>query len=193
CPGFGLPPSPSAFGNVEQVAEPRGRDSRLFPDYLEVFEGPSRPSALFFQTRSSTAASPSARVRSSTWASSWASRGDGPGFPAASAVLPASRNSVFHRPIDCSETFSFRAASATVTSPASTLSTMLVLVSGLNTAGRPLVRSSCSQTPIMPSYPVCQKAWRGTERPPCQHHHVIAAGRSQERDGRPEGTVPPWL
>src|SRR5690625_6715062 len=26
-----------------------------------------------------------------------------------------------------------------------------------------------------------------------QHHHVIAAGRSQERAGRPEGTVPPWL
>src|SRR5699024_11864117 len=33
----------------------------------------------------------------------------------------------------------------------------------------------------------------GEERPPCQHHHVIAAGRSQERAGRPEGTVPPWL
>ena len=41
-----MPASPRPFGNVEQFAEPRPRHSRLFPDYLEVFEGPSRPSAL---------------------------------------------------------------------------------------------------------------------------------------------------
>ena len=42
------------------------------------------------------------------------------------------------------KTLTFRAASATDTSPDSTLSTIRVLVSGLNTDGRPMVRSSCS-------------------------------------------------
>ena len=32
--------------------------------------------------------------------------------------LPASRNCAFHRPIDCSDTFCLRTATATVTSPA---------------------------------------------------------------------------
>ena len=68
-------------------------------DHLEVREGPSRPSADFFHTRSSTAASPSARVRSATSASSCCSRVEGPERPAAvRPLLPASRNCRFHVP-----------------------------------------------------------------------------------------------
>jgi hypothetical protein len=59
---------------------------------------------------SSTCASPSAWVNSTTSASSRSSRLDGPDRPTTSAVLPASMNSAFQRPIDCSETFSFRTA-----------------------------------------------------------------------------------
>lgn len=55
---------------------------------------------------------------------SCSSRDVRPDFPATSAALPASRKSDFQRPIDCYETFSFRAASAIDTSPASTDSTM---------------------------------------------------------------------
>src|SRR5665648_802436 len=51
-------------------------------DYLEVLEGPSRPSADLFQTRSSTAASRNAWVRSATSASNCCSRVDGPALPA---------------------------------------------------------------------------------------------------------------
>jgi hypothetical protein len=54
-------------------------------------EGHSRPSADFFQTRNSTAASPRAWVTSATSASSCCSLVDGRERPAASAVLPASR------------------------------------------------------------------------------------------------------
>ncbi|MDT7654660.1 MAG: hypothetical protein QOI36_6066 [Pseudonocardiales bacterium] len=46
--------------------------------------------------------------------------------PAASAVLLASGKSAFQRPMDCSLTFSRRAASAIVISPASTLSAIRV-------------------------------------------------------------------
>jgi hypothetical protein len=83
------------------------------PPQYRLPRGPRRaqlPSALFLQTRSSTCASPSAWVNSTTSACSCSSRPDGPDRPATSAVLPASMNSAFHRPIDCSETFSFRAA-----------------------------------------------------------------------------------
>ena len=58
--GTGLPASPGALGHVDDLAEPRGRHARLDADHLEVLEGPNLPSADFFQTRSSTAASPSA-------------------------------------------------------------------------------------------------------------------------------------
>ena len=108
------------------------------PPLGEVREGPKRPSALFFHTRISTAASPKARVRSSISASSWASRVDGPVLPAVKAVFPASMNSAFHRPIDCSETFSLRAASAIETSPARMLNTIRVFFSGGITGGRPI-------------------------------------------------------
>jgi hypothetical protein len=52
-----------------------------------------------------------------------------PGLAPASAVLPASRKSAFHRPIDCSLTFSRRAASATLSSPAITLNASRVFFS----------------------------------------------------------------
>jgi len=58
CAGLGLPAPVGPFRDADQLAEPRGRHPGLAADYLEVLEGPSRPSALFFQTRSSTAASP---------------------------------------------------------------------------------------------------------------------------------------
>src|SRR4029077_17005206 len=117
---------PGPFRDVEKPAEPRGRHPRLGADYLEVLEGPNRPSALFFQPRSSPCASPSAWVNSTTSDSSCSSRLDGPDRPATKAVLPASMNSASHRPIDCSETFSFRAASATDISPAKIANTILI-------------------------------------------------------------------
>jgi hypothetical protein len=51
-------------------------------------------------------ASPSARVSSASSASSCCSRVDGSDLPATRPVLPASRKSAFHRPIDCSLIFS---------------------------------------------------------------------------------------
>src|SRR5450759_5278484 len=90
--GACLMATPGPLGPADQLAEPRGRHTRGQTDYLEVLEGPSRPSALFFQTRSSTAASPSVWVRSATSASNCASRVEGPDFPAARPVRPASRD-----------------------------------------------------------------------------------------------------
>src|SRR5690606_25318925 len=58
--GLGLPPAPRAFRHVDQLHEPRGRHARLNTDHVEVLEGPNRPSADFFHTRISTAASPNA-------------------------------------------------------------------------------------------------------------------------------------
>src|SRR5690606_12892521 len=132
-----LPSPVCPLGDADQLAEPRGRHPRLGADYLEVLEGPSRPSALFFQTRASRCASPRAVVSSATSDSSCCSRLEGPLRPEASAGRPASRNSAFHRPIDCSDTFSLRAASAIETSPARTLSTILVFFSAGITGGRP--------------------------------------------------------
>lgn len=74
---------------------PCGRRPRLGAYYLEALKGPNRPSALFFQTRSSTCASPRAWVNSTTSASSCSSRDDGPDRPATNAVFPASKNSAF--------------------------------------------------------------------------------------------------
>src|SRR5699024_3243215 len=76
-PSLGLPPPPGPLRDVELSAPPRGRHPRLDTNHLEVLEGPNRPSALFFHTRISTAASPRACVRSSTCASSCSSRVDG--------------------------------------------------------------------------------------------------------------------
>src|SRR5690554_1124937 len=138
--GLGLPAAPSPFRDAELLAPPRGRHPGLDPDHLEVLEGPNLPSADFFHTLASRWASPSAWVRSATSASSCCSRVDGPDRPAASAVFPASRKSAFHRPIDCSDTFSRRAASAIVISPASTLSTIRVFRSAGITGGLPMVQ-----------------------------------------------------
>jgi len=52
--------------------------------------------------------------------------------------LPASRKSAFQRPIDCSLTFSLRAASATDISPASTLITIRVFISAGIDGGLPM-------------------------------------------------------
>ena len=56
--GSGLVTAPGPLGHADQRAEPRGRHARLDADHLEVREGPSRPSADVFHTRSSTAAHP---------------------------------------------------------------------------------------------------------------------------------------
>ena len=69
-----LPPPVRPFGQ-EHPAEPRGRYARLPADHLDLLVGPRRPSALFFQTLSSTWASPNAVFRSSISASSRCSCG----------------------------------------------------------------------------------------------------------------------
>jgi hypothetical protein len=79
-----------------------------------------------------------------------------PDRPATKAVFPASKNSAFQRPIDCSETFSFRAASAIDIPPAKIANTIRVFFSGGIAGGR-LIASPPDQTPIMPSQPACQK------------------------------------
>ncbi len=127
------------LGDADQCAEPRGRHPRFGADYLEVLEGPSRPAALNFGTRASRCASPKAVVSSVTSACTCCSRVDGPARSASNAVRPASRNSAFHRLIDCSQTFALRAASAVETSRARTLSTILAFCSAAITGGRPTV------------------------------------------------------
>ena len=123
-----LPPPPGPLGHVDHLAEPRARHARL-ADHLEVLEGPAGPSADFLHTRISTAASPNAWVRSATSASNLLLTDRGTRLPAASAVLPASRKSAFHRPMDCSLIISRRAASAIVISPTITLNTIRVFFS----------------------------------------------------------------
>jgi hypothetical protein len=81
-------------------------------------KSPTGPPRAFSRPTAPRAPSPSAWVNSTTSASSCSSRLDGPDRPATSAVLQASMNSAFHRPIDCSDTFSFRTASAIDISPA---------------------------------------------------------------------------
>src|SRR5690606_20225501 len=143
--GPGLLAAPGPLGHADQRAEPRGRHARLGADHLEVLEGPRRPSADFFQTRISTAASPSAWVSSTTSASSCASRVEGPDLPAARPVLPASRNCRFQFPTDCSETFALRAASATLISPARIDNTIRVFSSAGNTGGLAMIDQTPSQ------------------------------------------------
>jgi hypothetical protein len=65
-------------------------------------------------------------------------------------------NSVFHRPIDCSETFSFRAASAIDISPDKIANTIRASSPAGSSAVDPIA-SPPAQTPIMPSQPACQK------------------------------------
>src|SRR5205823_6806831 len=57
-----LPTPPGPFRCLDQRAEPRGRDTTLDTDHLEVLEGPRRCSALFFHTRICTWASPRAAL-----------------------------------------------------------------------------------------------------------------------------------
>jgi len=95
---------------------------------LEVLKGPNLPSSLVFHTRTSTAASPRARVNS---------------------VTSASRNSAFHRPIDCSDTFSLRAASAIVISPARIDSTIRIFFSAGITGGLDIEVKSLRHRPIL--------------------------------------------
>lgn len=125
-----------------ELAEPHGRHARLHADHLEVLEEPSRPSADFFHTLTSRCAPPSAWVNSATSASSCSSRDEGPDLPATRAILPASKNSTFHHPIDCSLTFSLRAASAIDNSPASTLNTIRAFFSTGIKGGLPMLKLS---------------------------------------------------
>ena len=137
--GAGLPATPGPFRHVELLTEPRSRHAKFHSAHLEVRKGPSRPSALFFQTRISTAASPKAWVRSATSASSCSSRDVGPDFPAVIPALPASRNCRFPFPIACSETYSRRPASATNTSPCKTDNTIRIFFPTGITGGLPII------------------------------------------------------
>src|SRR5699024_6274275 len=137
--GLGLPATVSAFGHADEFAEPRGRHARLGADHLEVLKGPSRPSALFFHTRTSIAASPNAWVRSATSSSSCCSREEGLDLPVSRPSFPPSRNCRFQFPIACSETFSRRAASATVISPCNTASTIRSFFSNGILGGRLMI------------------------------------------------------
>src|SRR5919107_1096337 len=87
----------------DDLTEAADRQVVLDSQELQLDEGnPSGPPRL--STRSSTCASPSARVSSSSCASSWRSRPDGPRWaPASKPALPPARNCSFHLPIDVSE------------------------------------------------------------------------------------------
>ena len=93
-------------------------------NHLKVPEEPSRPSTDFFHTQT---------PRCASW-------NQDPDLPATRAVLPASKNSAFHHPIDCSLTFSLRAASAIDNPPASTLNTIRVFFSTGTQEGLPVPR-----------------------------------------------------
>lgn len=106
-----LPAPIGALRHTDKPAVSARRHLGLEADHLEVPVGPNRCSALFFQTRSSTCASPSAAFNSSTSSSSCRSRAFGPGLPfSAGPCLPLSRNSRFQFEIDCSDALPRRAA-----------------------------------------------------------------------------------
>ncbi|GEM_PF-1104293 len=90
-------------------------------DHLKVLEKPNRPSADFFHGQASRCAPPQHLAQLDDLDLQLL---QGPDLPATRAVLPASKNSAFHPPIDCSLTFSPRAASAMDTSPANTFNTI---------------------------------------------------------------------
>src|SRR5450830_1847775 len=184
-PGAGLMATPGPLGHADQLAEPRGRHARGQTDYLKVLEGPSRPSADFFQTLSSTAASPNAWVRSATSASSWASRVVGPALPATSPARPASRNCRFQFPTDCSETFDRRAASATDTSPAKIDSTTRTFSSTGNTGALDMVPRLLQQVTTRKQRALPQSLTRDTTTqattPEDDRHH-----QDRTMDNQPE-------
>src|SRR5665648_273804 len=138
---------------------------RVWKKSAEVLEGPSRPSADFFQTRSSTAASPNAWVRSATSASNCCSRVDGPALPATSPARPASRNCRFQFPTDCSETFARRAASATDNSPAKIDRTTRTFSSTGNTGALDMVIRLLQQVTTRNQRALPQSLTRDTRTP----------------------------
>ena len=120
-----------------QQRETDGWHAGLEADHLEVLVGPDRCSALRFQTRSSTCASPSAAFSSSFSSASARSRWLGSSLPlSARPYLPPSRNCRFQVEIDCSLALPRRAASAVVISPLMTARTSLNLSSTEKTEGR---------------------------------------------------------
>ncbi|MEY9995521.1 hypothetical protein ABIE67_007553 [Streptomyces sp. V4I8] len=139
--GAGLVTAPGPLGHADEPAEPRGRHALSVRITSRSSKGPAGPPD-FFHTRSSTAASPSAWVKSATRASSCCSRVLGPDLPPWLA-RPDSRNWRFQVPIDCSDTFARRAASATVISPARIDSTIRTFSSGGSAGGLTMI----DQTP----------------------------------------------
>lgn len=119
----GLPTAPGPLGHVDARAEPRGRHARISADDPDVFKGPRRCSGDFFQTRNSTAASPSAVVRSADLGPELLLPARRLPEPAARPARPVSMNCRLQFGTDCSDTFHCRVACATITSPASTAST----------------------------------------------------------------------
>jgi hypothetical protein len=148
----------------------------------QVRDGPRRPSADFFHTRSSTAASPRAWVSSATSASSGASRVEGPDLPATRPARPDSRNCRFQFPTDCSETFARRAASATVTSPARIDSTIADLL-----LGRERRRSRHERSDSLPGQASKQRALPKFD---ARHQHLVEhrARRPARHGGLPSGS-----
>ena len=77
-------------------------------------------------------------------------------------------NYAFHRPIDCSETFSIRAASAIDISPAKIANTIRVFFSGGIIGGRPIAsRILRGRTPNM----ITAGTWLGHDQYPDRQLH----------------------
>ncbi len=108
---------------------------RLHADHLEVLEGPNLPSADFFHTRISTAASPRAWVKSCTSASSCSSREDGSRLAPRGLLRPQEVG--LHRPIDCSTPSPAGGSLSNTISPANTLNTIRVFFLNRNRWGLP--------------------------------------------------------
>ena len=143
-PAAALLPAPvGALRHPISRREARRRHPCLEADHLEVLVGPRRSSALFFQTRSSTCASPSAAFSSSTRPRAAAAHAGSAAAcrPRRGPALPPSRNCRFQVEIDCSDAFPRRAASATLISPEMTARTSLNLSSTEKTEGRATISS----------------------------------------------------
>lgn len=151
-PGSDLPPTPGPFRH--KPAEPHGRPCPLPRGSPQgVFERPqpalralhpapgSRPRP--HPTPRPAQRPPPPTAAHGTWA--WTH------LPRAQPSPPQEK-SAFHRPIDSSETFSRRAASAIVISPAKTLNTIPVFFSTGITGGLPI-----SDPPSRPTQQPCHK------------------------------------